>query len=259
MMSYDEEIHNPLLDKTSKEVEDSRGASTKNGAPSRACSLFRRCAVVAILGVAAVAATAYGFTTYVWDRNHSLLGHKVHGHVSYQATLKPNNQIDYTREFTAPCDYGILVFNVGPAASYMPFKYDVYQDAYVFSNNDKLCWFYPTYRGIQKGPFPWWVQGDPTNFDVPTGLTMTKISHRIVRPAGSQNFDATKGGDYLIMAHHNFFTPAFYENLKDEINSWTDDDSDDITNIDLEALFHRSSMEKEEETLPISEDFEIVP
>jgi hypothetical protein len=158
-----------------------------------------------------------------------------HGHVMYQATLKPSQQIEYTREFTAPCDYGILVFNIGPAANYLPYKYDIYQDAYVFSNNKKMCWAYPSYRGIQKGPFPWWVQGDPTSFDVPTGLTPTRISSRVFRPIGSKNVTTPKGGDFLIMAHGKFYTPAFYKNLKATINSWRDEDDDD--DIDFGSVF----------------------
>ena len=163
-----------------------------------------------------------------------------HGHVMYQATLKPNQQIEYTREFTAPCDFGILVFNIGPAAQYLPYKYDLYQDAYVFSNNKKMCWAYPSYRGIQRGPFPWWVQGDPTSFDVPTGKTPTKISSRIFRPLGSKNFTATKGGDFLIMAHGKFYTPTFYKDLKAAVNSWTDDDEDD--DMDFGSVLHNLTM-----------------
>lgn len=170
---------------------------------------------------------------------------KYHGHVMYQATLKPNQQIEYTREFTAPCDFGILVFNIGPAAKYLPYKYDLYQDAYVFSNNKKMCWAYPSYRGIQRGPFPWWVQGDPTSFEVPTGKTPTKISSRVVRPLGSKNVTTPKGGDFLIMAHGRFYTPAFYKDLKATINSWRDEDDNEemdfgsvfenLTFVDMEA------------------------
>lgn len=150
-----------------------------------------------------------------------------HGHVNYQATLKKNQQIEYAREFTAPCDYGILVFNVGPARNYLPYFYDIYQDAYVFSNNKKMCWAYPEYRGIQKGPFPWWVSGDPTSFDVPLGKTPVKISNRIVRPADAKNFTATKGGDFLIIGRGKFYTPFFYQSLKSQINSWGANDGDE--------------------------------
>ena len=158
-----------------------------------------------------------------------------HGHVMYQATLQPDQQIEYTREFTAPCDFGILVFNIGPAAEYLPYKYDLYQDAYVFSNNKKMCWAYPSYRGIQRGPFPWWIQGDPTSFDVPTGKTPTKISSRVFRPIGSKNVTTPKGGDFLIMAHGKFYTPAFYKNLKATINSWRDED--EVDEIDFGSVF----------------------
>eukprot|EP00934_Nitzschia_sp_Nitz4_P005577 Nitzschia sp. Nitz4//scaffold247_size31676//4405//5181//NITZ4_007925-RA/size31676-processed-gene-0.32-mRNA-1//1//CDS//3329543940//5567//frame0 len=165
--------------------------------------------------------------------NETTLEHKHHkGHVLYQATLKKNNEIEYSREFTAPCDYGVLIFNVGPAKDFEPYLYDVYQDAYVHSNNEKLCLLYPYYRAIQKGPFPFWVTGDPTSFSVPTGHMLTKISSRIVRPRGSKNFTAAKGGDFLIMAKHNFYTVAFYEKLKDSIHQWSETDE-----WDLDSLF----------------------
>lgn len=83
-----------------------------------ACSVFHHCIPVGLL------------------RKHK----HHHAHVSYQAVLKDNNQIEYSREFSVPCGYGILVFNIGPALGYEPFDYDVYQDAYVYSNNQKL-WY----------------------------------------------------------------------------------------------------------------------
>lgn len=224
------ELQEPLVS-TREKVVGSSSPSFLSRSSSRAC--FALSGLVSI-----IALTACGF----WHSHHqtppspsaSLEKHHKHhhGHITYQATLQKNNNIEYTREFTAPCDYGILVFNVGPAVDYEPYLYDIYQDAYVFSNNDKLCFLYPTYRAIQKGPFPWWVSGDPTSFDVPVGLTPTKISNRIVRPPNAKNISAKKGGDFLIMAHHKFYTPAFYERLKQTINHWSDDDAPG----DLESL-----------------------
>ena len=257
-MLYDDDLQNPLLEEVPIVAENSPSA------PEKEVRRFRpRFALLILCGALSLAAFLT-FSCCSKNRQSLLSGHHHthHGHVFYQATLKPNNQIEYAREFTAPCDHGILVFNVGPAAEYLPYMYDIYQDAYVFSNNKKMCWAYPTYRGIQKGPFSWWVQGDPTSFDVLTGLTPTKISHRIVRPIGARNISAHKGGDFLIMAHHKFYTPTFYENLKHTVNSWTDDDEDDYESAGLfDALFDMTmSVDYEgddEEELAISQEFQV--
>jgi len=216
----DEELQFPLIE----------GSSTSQHRHAFAWNIFGRRRMGVLLTLIS------SFFVFLATFDYCDFRHKKHhGHVMYQAILRPNQQIDYTREFTAPCDYGILVFNIGPAANYLPYKYDIYQDAYVFSNNKKMCWAYPTYRGIQTGPFPWWIQGDPTSFDVPTGRIPTKISNRIVRPMGSKNITATKGGDFLIIARGKFYTPAFYKNLKATINSWTDNHDDSVA--DLEKDF----------------------
>lgn len=233
MIQHDEELQKPLVTANTSQ-DDGQQSSSK--IPS---SWARR----RVLVVLAIVLSSGVFVAHCCSAAKALQKshhHSKHGHVNYQATLQPNNQIEYAREFTAPCDYGILVFNVGPAANYLPFQYDIYQDAYVFSNNKKLCWAYPTYRGIQKGPFPWWIQGDPTSFDVPTGKAASLISHRVVRPVDSKNITAHKGGDYLIMAHHKFYTPLFYENLKRKINSWTDDGAE----ADFGDLFASNAVEK---------------
>jgi hypothetical protein len=250
-MVHDEEFQNPLLDEVLRLDEYSPRSTSKRWWYWATCwGRLISIAVCLAVGVA-VRCVASSFLG-----NH----HPNHGHVFYQATLKPNNQIEYAREFTAPCDYGILVFNVGPAAQYLPYEYDIYQDAYVFSNNKKMCWAYPTYRGIQKGPFPWWAQGDPTNIEVLTGLNPTRISHRVVRPAGAKNFTARKGGDYLVMAHHKFYTPLFYEHLKRTVNSWEDDDgdndSDEMRFADF--LVHLSAADGDQGgKLPVSDEFEV--
>lgn len=216
----DEELQRPLFSDTGTTKRTSHPSSGRERSKISACRIGILVALLAGLLVAVCTLTGPCSST------DGLSGHSKHGHVTYQATLKKNQQIEYVREFTAPCDFGILVFNVGPAAEYLPYKYDIYEDAYVFSNNKKMCWMYPTYRGIQRGPFPWWKQGDPTSFDVAVGKTPQKISNRIVRPADAKNITAYKGGDFIIMAKHRFYTPAFYQHLKDGINSWTGEDEE---------------------------------
>lgn len=220
----DEELQQPLMD-------GGRGGVSKTGDPNVIGASRLRTAKM-LLGWFLAASLLLVVACCVHQHCNEATGvlmkhHHYHGHVSYQATLKKNQQIEYSREFTAPCNFGILVFNVGPAAKYLPYNYDIYQDAYVFSNNKKLCWMYPTYRGIQKGPFAWWKQGDPTSFDVPVGREPQKISNRIVKPMDAKNFTAVKGGDFLIIAHGKFYTPYFYRKLKEQVNHWTEDDDSD--------------------------------
>lgn len=53
---------------------------------------------------------------------------------------------------------------------------------------------------------------------------MNKISNRIVRPAQSKDLPAKRGGDFLIVAKGNFYTPDFYKGLKNAIQHWKDED-----------------------------------
>jgi hypothetical protein len=127
----------------------------------------------------------------------------------------------YKREFTVPCGYGILVFNIGPALENQPYSYDIYQDNYAYSDNSGLCVIYPSYKGEQEADFPLWEPSDPTQMTIALGDTPTKISTRIVTPVKSKQFDASKkGGDFCIMRSGNFYNPDYYKHLKHEINTW---------------------------------------
>jgi hypothetical protein len=127
----------------------------------------------------------------------------------------------YKREFTVPCGYGILVFNIGPALENQPYSYDIYQDNYAYSDNSGLCVIYPSYKGEQEADFPLWEPSDPTQMTIALGDTPTKISTRVVAPNYSKPFDASKkGGDFCIMRSGNFYNPDYYKHLKHEINTW---------------------------------------
>ena len=154
-----------------------------------------------------------------------------HGTVLYSTTRTKEGHVEYARQFTAPCGFGILVFNIGPAADYAPYNYDIRDDAYVYSDNQGLCFFYPSYKGIQKGPAPFWEPQDPTKFDVKLGHELVKISSRVIIPPKTKDFDPVRGGDFLIMAKHNFYTPAYYQTLQAMIHHW---DAEDFAN--AEAL-----------------------
>jgi hypothetical protein len=146
------------------------------------------------------------------------------GHVEYITEISPDlNHYVYKRIFNVPCGYGLLVFNVGPAAEYEPYPYELYEDAYVYSNNEGLCLLYPSYTGIQSSTEPFWSFEDAMEMTVPLGDTPTRISSRIVIVPHSKSFNRTTtyhGGDYVIMRDGNFYNPNYYKNLKQAINSW---------------------------------------
>eukprot|EP00977_Amphora_coffeiformis_P008514 scaffold1924_cov218-Amphora_coffeaeformis.AAC.6 len=149
-----------------------------------------------------------------------------HGEVLYTIVEDPDVGRYYKREFLVPCGYGLLVFNVGPADTAMPYAFDVFDDGYVYSDNGGLCWLYPSYRAHQNDTEPFWMPSDATEFRVPLGNTMQKISTRI-NPHEHTKDDERKsqamklrGGDYLIMAKHDFYTPRYYRQVKAIVNGW---------------------------------------
>jgi len=154
------------------------------------------------------------------------------GSVHYSSVMNPNGITTYRRDITAPCDYGMLVFNIGPAPDNMPYKYDVYGDAYLWSDNGSLCLLYPSYTGYQisaKAPF-WKLGYDPmtVNFgDLSSDFRrMHRISSRVLVPAdGSARknagaIDKNRAGDYIIMGHYNFYSIDYYKQLKHFVNAW---------------------------------------
>ena len=55
-----------------------------------------------------------------------------------------------------------------------------------------------------------------------------------------------KGGDYLVMAKHNFYTPAYYRSLKALINSWSADGAE-LTADDVQVWLEMEVQELQEE------------
>lgn len=143
-----------------------------------------------------------------------------HGKVDYLITMNSNHQIEYKRTFQAPCAYGMLVFNIGPAQDNLPFAYDVYEDAYAYSNNQGLCFFYPSWKGIQTSSQMMWMPGDPTELRVPLGDKENKISSRVITPNHAKSsFVPKRGGDFLIIRKGNFYNPQYYKELKAYVNN----------------------------------------
>lgn len=155
------------------------------------------------------------------------------GSVQYSSMMNVDGTVTYRRDINAPCDYGMLVFNVGPSKDDLPYDYDVYGEAYLWSDNGKLCILYPTYTGFQvstQGPF--WTPGfDPTTIrfaDLVADVShMHRISSRMLSPSGAtehaHDINKSRAGDYIIMAHHNFYGINYYKQLKDFVNSWGPD------------------------------------
>ena len=153
--------------------------------------------------------------------------------------------IVYKRVFTVPCHYGMLVFNVGPAANYEPFSYDVYEDAYAYSDNNGLCVLYPSYTGIQTSAAPLWNPTDLTDQTVGLGDTPTKISTRVVKMPGSKDMDPKRGGDFVVMREGNFYNPAYYKHLQNEIHRWPGGMTREEMDSALQALME--SMEQQQQ------------
>lgn len=158
--------------------------------------------------------------------------HPVHtGEVDYSSVMEADGTVIYRRDIEAPCDYGMLVFNIGPAGDDLPYPFDLYADAYLWDDNGGLCILYPTYRGYQVSQYgPFWRPGyDATTVkfgDLVEGFKhMHKISSRMLVPQSgapqhAQQINRDKAGDYVIMAKHNFYDIDYYKRLKAFVNSW---------------------------------------
>jgi hypothetical protein len=147
------------------------------------------------------------------------------GKVVYLTSFSDSDDaVVYKRVFTAPCGDGMLVFNVGPAAEYEPYYYELYEDAYAYSDNGGLCVLYPSYRGIQTSPYPLWTARDKTEQTVQLGDVPNKISTRVAVPPGTKSFNHSdfklRFGDFLVIRGGNFYNPTYYKHLKAEVNSW---------------------------------------
>jgi len=143
--------------------------------------------------------------------------------VTYSSRMDPDAHVEYRRDINAPCEYGMLIFSVGPAKDDLPYTYELYNDAYLYSDNNGLCLFYPSYTGYQTSNVPLWNPSDPLQvaFKQLNTNTMHWISSRVWDPHHSKKqWDRTKVGDYAIIAKHNFYDPHFYEGLKAAINAW---------------------------------------
>lgn len=157
------------------------------------------------------------------------------GSVHYSSIMNSDGTTTYRRDINAPCDHGMLLFNIGPARDDMPYRYELYGDAYLWSDNGGLCLLYPSYTGYQlseHGPF-WKLGYDPMTVNFgdlgPHFERMHRISSRIIVPAdgsarkNSHAIDPHKAGDYIIMAHHDFYDTQYYKELKQFVNGWETD------------------------------------
>jgi hypothetical protein len=150
-----------------------------------------------------------------------------HGSVAYSQAGTKDGWI-YKRTFAVPCDYGVLVFNIGPAPMKEPYEFEVYDDAYLWSDNNHLCLLYPHWWGYQMGPEPFWMPKDATHVNnIPLGTKqVTRISTKVNEQHNAQPVDKDiqkKGGDYVVMAKGQFWSPNYYDGLKAYVHSWKKD------------------------------------
>lgn len=148
--------------------------------------------------------------------------------------MEADGTVIYRRDIEAPCDYGMLVFNIGPSSDDLPYPFDLYADAYLWSDNGGLCILYPTYRGYQESQYgPFWRPGyDPTMVkfgDLENRFThMHRISSRMLVPQSgapqhSQEINRDKAGDFVIIAKGNFYSIDYYKRLQAFVHSWGPD------------------------------------
>ena len=157
-----------------------------------------------------------------------------HGKVMYLTSQAEDGSLVYKRDFTAPCNYGILVFNIGPAPEYAPYAYDVYQDAYAFSDNQGLCPLYPSWKATQTADYMLWDPSDPTEQRVPLGAEEHKISSRVYVPPKSKKGNTARGGDFIILQKGNFYNPFYYQRLQEHVRSFPPD----MTVAEMEHAVH---------------------
>eukprot|EP00980_Cylindrotheca_fusiformis_P000637 scaffold158_cov105-Cylindrotheca_fusiformis.AAC.10 len=143
--------------------------------------------------------------------------------VTYSSHMSSKGSVEYRRYIRVPCNYGMLVFSVGLAKDNLPYRYEVYNDAYLFSDNNSLCILNPWYAGYQVSNEPFWNPTDPMSLEVKNlnKNTMHWISSRLVNPYSSKRkYDRQKTGDYIVVAKHNFYDAHYYQALKAAVNQW---------------------------------------
>lgn len=133
--------------------------------------------------------------------------------------------VAYKREFTVPCDDGVLVFNVGPAPVDASYEFEVYDDAYLWSNNGGLCFLYPHYQAYQIWSKPFWNESDPKYyaFKHVKRTQMHRISTKVNVQEDAKQVDSgikAKGGDYVVFGGGKFWTPHYWDALRNTVHSW---------------------------------------
>jgi len=104
-------------------------------------------------------------------------------------------------------------------AMHEPYAYDIYEDAFAYSDNNGLCFLYPSYKGTQTSDTIMWTPDDPTEQNVELGDKENKISSRVVIPPDSKN-NTRRGGDFLIIRKGKFYNPGYYKRLKEYVNEF---------------------------------------
>lgn len=156
------------------------------------------------------------------------------GVAHYSSTMDADGTIIYRRDIRTPCNNGLLVFNVGPSKDEMPYHWEVYADAYIWSDNGGLCILYPEYTAFQLSQYgPFWRKGiDPTTVTFTNLIDDFHVMHRISSrmlgppegaPEHTKQINHEKGGDYVMMFKGDFYDVGYYQRLKAFVNSWGPD------------------------------------
>eukprot|EP00980_Cylindrotheca_fusiformis_P014703 scaffold4004_cov105-Cylindrotheca_fusiformis.AAC.2 len=143
--------------------------------------------------------------------------------VTYSSHMSSGGSVEYRRDIRFPYNYGMLVFTVGGAKDDLPYRYEVYNDAYLFSDNNSLCILNPWYTGYQVSEKPFWNPTDPTSIEVKhlDEDKMHWISSRVINQYGSKKkYDRQKTVDYTVVAEHDFYDAHYYRALKAAVNQW---------------------------------------
>jgi hypothetical protein len=214
------------------------GASTVSSFAATACKVLMLCSLLLCYSVVhwlvlchvrgAFFSISFGTSEYSLNHPSNTQWHVKpvrphhHGEVVFSTEIDDEGNFVFKRTFTVPCGDGILVFSVGPAATYEPYAYELYDDAYVYSNNQGLCVLYPSYKAIQTSDEILWTPEDPNQQTLELGDLPNKITARVTKKPDTKD-DTQRGGDFVVMRSGNFYTPVYYKHLKSSINSWPAD------------------------------------
>ena len=167
--------------------------------------------------------------------------------VYYGTTRDDDKRMMYKRDYVLPCDNGILVLNIGPAAKDAKHDFEIYDDSYLWDNNNGLCPLYPHWKAYQVSYTPLWNPTDPTYYSIrfchasDVHRISSLIHHHDESLKPVDDGIAVKGGDYMICGKGQFWDPHWYDDLRSKIYSWKKEDV--VTDADLDVAIKQAVQE----------------